>query len=62
MKEKKQETTQGTVEEIKEAIKKKGAKWVAEETELTELDAEEKGRWLGSVPEPEENDKEKQGR
>ena len=30
--------------------------------ELTELDAEEKGRWLGSVPEPEENDKEKQGR
>jgi len=47
------------IKTIQAAIKKKGAKWTAKETSLTRLSAEERKKWLGSLPE-EEKGKEKE--
>lgn len=60
--EKSTKSTVAEVDEIKKAIRKKGANWVAEESELTGLDAEEKQKWLGSVPEPSDTDTDQEGK
>jgi C1A family cysteine protease len=46
------------INQIKGAIKKKGAKWIATETPLSKLPPDERKKWLGSVPdEPEHEEK-----
>jgi hypothetical protein len=45
------------LEETKEAIKKKGAKWKAKKTSMSKLSREERKKRLGLIPTEEELDR-----
>ena len=49
-------------EEINKEIRKKGAKWVAGKTSLSEMSPEERAKRLGLLPKPDEKKAEKKGR